>query len=152
MMRTIVVAFLLVLGSAVNGYAEFGAENVQVVFSKATGFGMYQVRPDNVYKAGEPIIIYGELKDLSYRENGRKFEFGVDIIGAVEDDSGNILADGIPMGTIEFNSFHMNKEVYLNVTFNLSGVQSGKYTLVTRIKDIVSGKSFDAKTPIEIKP
>ena len=122
-----------------------------LVAENATGFGVFNPRPNNVFKQGEPILIYCEPYGFGYGSPGAglySVNFIVDL--QVLDASGNQLANA--EGATEYNmtSRHQNREVQANITYSLDGIPIGQYTLITTLRDKNSAKSGAFQTAIEI--
>jgi len=122
-----------------------------LVAEPAIGFGIYNQRDNNIYKQGEPILIYCEPYGFGYGTPDPglfSVNFVVDL--QVLDGSGNQLAN-VP-GATEFNltTRHQNKEVQANITYSLDGIPVGQYTLVTTLRDKNSAKTGSFQTAIEI--
>lgn len=122
-----------------------------LVAENATGFGVFNPRANNVFKPGDPILIYCEPFGFAYGSPGAglwSVNFIVDL--QVLDASGNQLANAL--GATEYNmtSRHQNREVQANITFNLDGLPVGRYTLVTTLRDKNSARSGAFQTAIEI--
>lgn len=122
-----------------------------LVAENATGFGVFNPRDNNVFKQGEPILIYCEPFGFAYGAPGAglySVNFIVDL--QVLDASGNQLANA--EGATEYNmtSRHQNREVQANITYSLDGIPVGRYTLVTTLRDKNSQKSGAFQTAIEI--
>ncbi|MEO8244069.1 MAG: hypothetical protein ABI832_17330 [bacterium] len=108
--------------------ASIGFTQALLVSEPAPGFGMYNPRADNVFKKGEPILIYCEPYGVGYGNPGEgvySVNFIIDL--QVLDSSGNQLAN-VP-DTTEYTSTsrHQNKEVQANITYTLDGLQPGAW-------------------------
>lgn len=124
-----------------------------LIAQSATGYGIYNPRANNQFKQATPILIYCEPVGFAYGAPGAglySVNFFVDL--QVLDSAGTQLADA-PAAT-EYNqpSRHQNKEVPVNITYNLDGLQPGRYTLITTLRDKNSDKSGSFQTAIEILP
>jgi hypothetical protein len=122
-----------------------------LVAENATGFGVFNPRVNNVFKQGDPILIYCEPYGFAYGSPGAglwSVNFIVDL--QVLDASGNQLANA--EGATEYNmtSRHQNREVQANITYSLDGIPVGRYTLITTLRDKNSAKSGSFQTAIEI--
>lgn len=122
-----------------------------LVAQNATGFGVFNPRENNVFKPGEPILIYCEPLGFAYGEPGAglySVNFVVDL--QVLDALGNELANA--PGATEFNmtSRHQNREVQANITYTLDGLPVGRYTLITTLRDKNSPRSGSFQTAIEV--
>ena len=124
-----------------------------LVAQNATGYGVYNPRANNQFKMGEPILIYCEPVGFAYGTPGAglySVNFFVDL--QVLDAMGNQLADAPAATEYNMTSRHQNKEVQANITYSLDGLQPGRYTLVTSLRDKNSDKSGSFQTTIEILP
>ena len=122
-----------------------------LVAENATGFGVFNPRENNVFKKGDPILIYCEPQGFAYGEPGAglySVNFVVDL--QVLDASGNELANA--PGATEYNmtSRHKNREVQANITYRLDGIAVGRYTLITTLRDKNSARTGAFQTAIEI--
>jgi hypothetical protein len=122
-----------------------------LVEQEATGYGVYNPRPTNVFKPGEKILIYCEPVGFDYGNPGEglwSVNFFIDL--QVVDAGGNTLAN-LPEVT-QYNqvSRHLNREIPANITYGLQGLKPGRYTLVTTLRDKNSMKSGSFQTAIEI--
>jgi len=141
-------------------YSQIWAQNTSIGFIQgllvaqaATGYGVYNPRPTNVFTPGEPILVYCEPFGFDYGSPGAGL-YAVNLIVdlAVLDASGNLLANA--PGVTEYNmpSRHKNHEVPVNITYKLDGLATGRYTLVTTLRDRNSQKTGSFQTAIEISP
>ena len=63
------------------------------VAKKAQGFGQYEERSSNVFKAGEPLIAYAEPVGYGWKDVGNGvFEFGFAVDFLIKSPDGKILA------------------------------------------------------------
>ncbi len=122
-----------------------------LVAENATGFGVYNPRPDNVFKKGDPILIYCEPFGFGYGAPGNGL-FSVNFIVDLQvlDASGNQLANAPDATEYNMTSRHQNREVQANITYRLDGIPPGQYTLVTTLRDKNSLKTGSFQTAIEI--
>ena len=128
-----------------------GFATSSLVAENATGYGVYNPRQNNVFKKGDPILIYCEPYGFGYGTAGEGL-FSVNFIVDLQvlDATGNQLANA--PGATEYNmiSRHQNKEVQANITYSLDGIPVGQYTLITTLRDKNSTKSGSFQTAIEI--
>lgn len=122
-----------------------------LVAENATGFGVFNPRDNNVFKQGDPILIYCEPYGFGYGAPGPGL-FSVNFIVDLQvlDAAGNQLANA--EGATEYNmtSRHQNREVQANITYSLDGIPVGQYTLITTLRDKNSAKTGAFQTAIEI--
>lgn len=124
---------------------------VALVAEPASGFGVYNPRPTDVFKVGEPIIIYAEPYGYSF---GTPAE-GLYSIGFVVDlkvmaQSGEILGEIPNLTELELQSRAQNHEFQANLTYTLDGITAGRYVLQTTLRDKNSEKTGMFEVPIEI--
>lgn len=122
-----------------------------LVAENATGYGVYNPRENNVFKKGQPILIYCEPYGFGYGSPGQGiYAVGFIVDLQVLDASGNQLANAPAATEYNMTSRHQNREVQANITYTLDGIPPGRYTLVTTLRDKNSTKSGSFQTAIEI--
>lgn len=139
------------LGQVWDQVPEIGFTQALLVTETAAGYGVYNPRPTNLFRKGEPIVIYAEPFGFAYGTPGEGLHsigFAVDL--QVLDASGNELASVPNVTQLDLNSRYQNREFQANITYNLDGIAPGKYTLVTVLRDKNSEKSGTFRTDIEI--
>ena len=139
------------LGAVWDQVPQIGFTQALLVSETAAGYGVYNPRPTNLYKKGEPIIIYAEPFGFAYGKPGEGLHsigFAVDL--QVMDASGAELASVPNVTQLDLNSRYQNREFQANITYNLDGIAPGKYTLVTTLRDKNSDKSGTFRNDIEI--
>lgn len=122
-----------------------------LVETEATGYGVYNPRATNVFKQGEPVLIYCEPVGFDYGNPGEglwSVNFFIDL--QVLDSGGNQLANLPEVTQYNTTSRHLNREIPANITYTLQGIKPGRYTLVTTLRDKNSQKSGSFQTAIEI--
>ena len=121
------------------------------VTEPAAGFGLYNPRPDAVYKSGEPIILYAEPVGFGYGTGGEGlYTVGFSVDLQVLDEAGQELANVQGVTELNLTSRYKNREFQANLTYNLDGIAAGKYRLVTTLRDTNSAKIGSFETAIEI--
>ncbi len=124
---------------------------VVLVVEPASGFGIYNPRPDEKFKVGEPVILYAEPFGYGYgtpSEGLFSINFAVDL--AVKSDTGEVLAEIPDLSVLDLQSRAKNHEFQANLTYTLNGITPGKYVLVTTMRDKNSDKTGSFETAIEI--
>lgn len=117
------------------------------------GYGMYAVRPEASFKAGEALISYVEPVGLTWRPaDGGLLEshFTVDL--ELLDPKGTVLAEQKAFGSFDFKGSVRNQEVFAKLTLNLSGPPVGDYVLRYRFRDAASGAVAISEQPFKIVP
>lgn len=139
------------LGLVWGQVPQVGFTQALLVSETAAGYGVYNPRPTNLFKKGEPIIIYAEPFGFAYGAPGEGLHsigFAVDL--QVLDASGAELASVPNVTQLDLTSRYQNREFQANITYNLDGIVAGKYTLVTTLRDKNSDKSGSFRSDIEI--
>jgi hypothetical protein len=115
------------------------------------GFGIYDPRPDNVFKPGEKLIIYVEPVGFAWqaKEGLNHAQLVVDLI--MKDGEGNVVAQQQGFGTFTFDSREQNTETMTVVTIDFGEAPAGKYTAELKFNDTVGDKSASFELPFEIK-
>lgn len=121
------------------------------VAEPAAGYGLYNPRPDTIYKTGEAIILYAEPFGFGYGDGGEGlFTIGFAVDLQVLDETGGELANVQNVTELNLASRYKNREFQANLTYNLDGIEPGKYRLITTLRDKNSAKTGSFETAIEI--
>ncbi len=132
---------------------DLGFTDTLLVIEPASGFGIYNPRADNVFKAGEPIVIYAEPYGFGYGSPGEGlYSIGFQVDLQVQNEAGDVLGDVPNVTALDMSSRYPNKEFQANLTYNLDGIPPGKYRLITTLRDKNSLKFGTFETEIVIAP
>jgi hypothetical protein len=136
---------------AVMAQGPLTLRRVQFIAEPPKGFGIYKPRADNVFKPGEPLIIYAEPIGM-----GWKTENGVNraLVAAdfeIRTPDGKILGGQKDFGRFEFMSQEQNQEIMTHLTIRVSGAPAGNYVFAATYRDQVNGKAANLTLPFEIK-
>ena len=124
---------------------------VVLVTEPAAGVGVYNVRADDKYKIGEPVIIYAEPYGYGFGAPGEGlFSIGFTVDLKVMTESGEVLGELPDLTNLDLQSRVRNYEFQANLTYTLDGITPGKYVLQTTLRDKNSGKTGSFDTAIEI--
>lgn len=121
------------------------------VSKRATGFGVYEKRPDGPYKNDEPLLIYVEPVGYGWKKDGDIYNSEIAADFAVRDAAGKVLGGQKDFGNFKLSSHARNSEYYVNLRYNFTGLAAGSYVIVTTFRDIVSGKSASFETNFEVQ-
>lgn len=130
---------------------EISFRQVVLVAEPASGFGIYNLRANDIYKVGEPVIIYAEPYGYGYgtpSEGLFSINFAVDL--QVKSESGEVLAEIPDLSALDLQSRAKNHEFQANLTYTLNGITPGKYVLLTTMRDKNSDKAGSFELAIEI--
>jgi len=121
------------------------------VSNKPGGFGVYDPRPDSVFKPGEKLIIYVEPVGFTWQpKNGLNHaQLVVDLV--LKDGDGNVVAQQQGFGNFSFDSHEQNMETMTAVTIDFAEAPAGKYAAELTFHDTVGDKSASFELPFEIK-
>ncbi len=119
---------------------------------KAGGYGMFQPREDNVYLKNEPIYIY--IEPWAYK----LAQLAPDVFGLalamdayILDNSGNVLLGKENFLKVAKKSHRRARQMYINVTMNLTDAPAGKYIIKLVVKDLVGGGQSTIRVPVEFQ-
>jgi len=116
-------------------------ENAKFVKGDNNSYGIYEPRENDVFTAGEPIYLYVEPAGFAVTRNpAGYFEFGFKVDFQVVDDSGTVLGGQTDFAVLPFKSWNVNTEMSLTFTYTLSGLEKGKYKIITQVSDMHSAK------------
>jgi hypothetical protein len=122
-----------------------------LVSQKASGFGIYQARPNNKYRSGEPVLLYVQPIGYTYKKQGAQYQFGLTADFTFLTEGGDVLAGKRGFGNWVMTSHERNTEFFMNLTYTLSGVKPGNYIIETILNDKFSDKTTKIRTPVIIE-
>ena len=111
-----------------------------LVASDPQGFGIYDIRDDNRYRAGEDIVIYTEPSGFAYGRDGDLYVIGMTLDFDVKSAGGESLASQENFAAWQLRSRVPNKEFMGKITYSFAGIEPGNYVVETRIRDLNSDK------------
>lgn len=116
-----------------------------------SGFGLYRERQSEVFKPGEPLVVYAEPIGFAYGRNnagGTEISLIADFVLTDLDNKELFVKDDFLNVTLPVR-YH-NREFQIKMTVNLSGLPVGKYVAKFHMRDKYSDKSGDFEMPFEI--
>jgi hypothetical protein len=126
--------------------------NVRFVKGSDNSYGIFEPRGNDVFAAGEPIYLYVEPSGYAIIENpAGHYEFGFKADFQVADESGQILGGKKDFAAMPFKSWNRNTEISLTFTYTLSGLEKGKYRIITEVTDAHSAKKTTAEKDFTIQ-
>ena len=121
------------------------------VAKKAQGFGQFEERSSNVFKAGEPLIAYAEPVGYGWKDVGNgMFEFGFAVDFLIKSPDGKILAGQQDFARLAERSHARNLEFMVTLTLNVTGAPPGDYVVEYKMRDIAGDKSTSFELPFKI--
>ncbi|MGD8561137.1 MAG: hypothetical protein PVG03_01315 [Desulfarculaceae bacterium] len=131
----------------------FKALNVHLVAAPPSGFGRYLPRVDNVYRPGEPLILYMEpvgFKVIENQKNGL-YRFSLTADFNLVDAWGMVVSGRRSVGRFGGESRQFPDRYPLTFTYNLAGLPAGEYRFETILRDLLGKRSHTVVTPIHIQ-
>jgi hypothetical protein len=126
--------------------------NVELVKGADNSYGMYAPRESDVFADGEPIYLYAEPAGYTIKKNpAGYYEFGFKADFQVADESGKVLGGQNDFAVLPFKSWNPNTEVSITFTYTLSGLEKGKYKILTQVSDMNSAKKASCEKWFAIK-
>lgn len=130
----------------------FTALQAHLVADQPQGFGRYQIRKDNVFRGGEPVILY--LEPVGYRvirdkQNG-EFFYNLTADFNLVDAWGRVMSGRRDFAQFQAHTRHFPDQVPLTFTYNINGLPPGDYRLETVLKDVLGNKSHTVITAVKV--
>ena len=121
------------------------------VAGSPNGFGIYDPRPDNVFKPREKLVIYVEPVGFKWEEKDglHHAQLVADLV--LKDGEGAVVGEQKGFGTFTFDSREENMEVMAALTIDFTEAPPGKYVAELKFNDKVGNKSAGFELPFEIK-
>ena len=130
---------------------DIGIHQTVLVTEPAAGYGIYNPRPDEKFKGGEPILIYAEPFGFGYGSGGDGlYTIGFMVDLKVMTEAGEVLGELPSVANLDLTSRYQNREFQANLTYTLSGITPGRYVLETTLRDKNSEKFGTFQNSIEI--
>jgi len=122
-----------------------------LVEKAATGYGQYQIRSTNTYKPGEPILVYVEPAGYKFNRQGEAYTFGFSANFDILSTDGKVLAGQHGFGNWQFGAREPLFEVFVNLTYNLTGAPAGEYFIETTLIDANGNGQVSFKLPVVLQ-
>jgi hypothetical protein len=127
-------------------------ENIRFVNGADNSYGIYEPKQSDIFAAGEPIYLYVEPAGYIINKNpAGYYEFGFKVDFQVADESGKMLGGQADFAVLPFKSWNPNSEISLTFTYTLSGLEKGKYKIITQVSDAHSAKKASCEKWFTIK-
>lgn len=126
--------------------------NVVFVDKKPEMYGAYEARPTKIFARGEPLVTYLEPVGYTWtRGPDGTFRFGFTLDFKLKRPDGKILGGQDAFQTFDFSGHYRSREVFMNLTLTLKGVDPGDYVVVYTLHDKSSSKVSSFEQPFTIK-
>lgn len=137
-------------GAAWDATTSLAIGETVLLAEPASGYGIYNPRPTESYKLGEPVLIYAEPMGFGYGSPGQAlYSIGFFVDLKVMTEMGEILADLQNLTELDLISRYPNREFQANLTYNLEGIAPGRYILQTTLRDKNSAKIGTFENTVE---
>ena len=121
------------------------------VAKPAGGFGMYEKRPDSVFKPGEKLLVYAEPVGYRWGKADGRHVIAFSIDAALSTPSGNILWGKKNFMKMGLSSHERNTGFMASLTYNFTGLPEGDYVLDTTMNDVVGGGKTSFSLPFSVR-
>lgn len=141
----------VLMASVWDANTTIGIHEAVLVAEPAAGIGIYNPRPNEKYKIGEPILLYAEPYGYGFGSGGD----GLYTIGFIVDlkvmtEAGEVLGELPSVANLDLTSRKKMHEFTANLTYTLDGITPGRYVLETTLRDKNSEKFGSFQNTIEI--
>jgi len=114
------------------------------------GFGIYTPRPTSAFKRNERIIIYAEPVGYGYKREGDISLIDLVLDFEVATKAGAVLGSQQGFANPQLRSRVDNREFFVKVVYDFSGISTGEYTVTTTVNDRTSGKTASFSMPFTL--
>lgn len=122
-----------------------------LVVAPGAAYGVYEPRTTNVFQPGEPIHLYVEPICYGFQAAGDRFRFGMTADFQVLDAAGMVLGGQKDFAQFRFESQRQNREMKIDVNFELTGATPGPYVIETVFHDQGGKGAAAARVEIEVR-
>lgn len=126
--------------------------NATIVSADPAGYGIYDIRPNNEFKADEKIIIYSEPAGFAYGRDGDFYVIELALDFEIKDSSGASLAKQADFSKWTIRSRVPNKEFMGKLDYSFNGIKPGDYEVITTVRDKNADSSAEFSTKFKIVP
>ncbi len=126
--------------------------NATTVSADPAGYGIYDIRPNNEFKANEKIIIYTEPTGFAYGRDGDFYVVDLALDFEVKDSTGASLAKQADFSKWTIRSRVPNKEFMGKLDYSFNGIKPGDYEVITTVRDKNADSSAEFSTKFKIVP
>jgi hypothetical protein len=126
-------------------------QNVRFVKTDNNSFGIYEPKETEEFAPGEAIYLYMEPVGYASKKNeAGKYDVGFKADMSIEDDKGEVLGGQKDFAQMAFSSWNFGTEMCLTFTYTFSGLDKGRYKIVTTVRDMGSDKTATCEKWITI--
>jgi len=118
---------------------------------KAAGYGIFNPRKSNAYKAGDTIQLYIEPKGFGIREVKKGiFSSHISTDLVVRNKNGGTVLKKSDFGKFRLTSRRRFHEFYITLSITLTGAPAGQYSLVVPVHDLIKGQASSFSLPFSV--
>ncbi|TCQ09641.1 hypothetical protein C8J34_10236 [Rhizobium sp. PP-F2F-G36] len=130
----------------------FAVGTATFVASDPSGFGMFEPRPNSIFKPGEKIVAYLEPMGLTWKpaQVPDKMETRFTVDFDLLDAGGTVLGSQKAFGNFTFTGVSKNAEIFATLTLDVSEAPVGSYVLRYHLDDTNSGRTAAVDLPFSI--
>lgn len=123
-----------------------------IVANDPEGFGLYEPRPDSVFRPNDVVIIYAEPVGYGWSDAGDG-RFGIKVAAdlLLKARDGTIIGGKENALLADVTSHSRNREFFIKLTITLKNTTAGDYDAAVTVHDVVSGKSGNFELPFSVK-
>ena len=127
------------------------ADNAMFVTEKAPMYGAFTARPSAVFKKGEALVTYLELKAYTWKPiDDKLYDVGVFADVAISDAKGDVVFEKKKFFSQSFKSHDRFEDLMLNLTLTVDGFPPADYTLRYTVSDANSDKKVVVTSPFKL--
>lgn len=130
----------------------FTAINASLVAAPPDGYGRYIPRVDNVYRPGEPLVIY--MEPVGYkvvRKSGDgAYEYNIVADFNLVDAWGTVVGGRRGFGRFKGESHRFPDRLPLTFTYSLAGLPPGRYRVETILHDKLGKASYTVSQEVVV--
>lgn len=121
------------------------------VTERPKGYGLYEPRPNTIFKAGEDMIVYVEMAGFDYRKDGAYFTSDMTIDMEIRSRDGKVLGEQKNFLKLSQRSRVPGREYFAVIIYNFATIPAGKYALRTIINDKHANESGWFQQEFEVR-
>ncbi len=121
------------------------------VSDRPKSYGVYNPRPNSIFKPGEDMTIYAEFIGYEFGRDGDYFTIGLKADTEVKSEAGKLIGGQKEFLTLSHRSRVPAREFFAVITYSFSGLAPGKYVVTTKLNDQNSDQWASFDLPFEIE-
>lgn len=131
--------------------SKLAVRNPTFVARKASGYGIFDARPSNVFKQDEKMLVYVEPVGYEWSSADGIFRSNLSADVQIKSADGKVLGGQEAFGRFNLASRTQNTEYFINLTYSFTGLAPGEYLVGTILHDKIGGTTTSFDLPFEVK-